>query len=1023
MNAVINILSRILGKIPARGTLMTPSGYETYPIAICNEIMGGPFIVNSIAEMKEIPVERLLKGCKCIVNEHTTDGKIQTTTNYMLKNVPLVTLSITETEGTPTDISEFWVLDIPKQQEESAVQYQYAPDYINYLNQKVKPPFMSYQVSTDAYNDGYATTADFDAGDTSKIIWFDEYDVDSHVWVRQRNSGNADWGIPMRIDEAYSEGSYNDVRFQWRDKALGAPARPKSMIDGKVNNEPAGWTDVPTIPTGESYTVYVELNDLWRIGAIKNSYMELTSEWSEPIKISSDSNLVRYGIDATSKEFYNDLFWRPYYSLDDRYIATRATIDDEWVIELITGESGEYKDMVFKEFQSSYEPTIEDAPKTKLGYGTDDWYDGVFVSQDGYTLHVSTCRKYSTGEQITSWSIPVRFDGKSTIRNVINTGANTGSSFRYKMSEGVQTITPSTIILKSVLYDANKEVDITKYTTKWYKGTVDQVQTNQAVQIVKGAPLMPQISGTSDTELTVSPDHVLTKQVFTSVIYLEGEDYFDEITIYDVTDGIGYVPLMDSDKGYIYKGTDTKTFTGYLFENGKDISDAAGITYTWDLGGVVTTERTIAVNDTQVVGSILLNLTIGLNGNNYVITESLVDVADGKSVERQYSALDPLVSMTYTPDTTGNPNQWSTNAANTVWVIERVSGEDWNTPYRVKGEKGTPNGAFQKIVYRLWNPAAPEAEWRYTTPTTRTDANSALVPEYWTENPASDAPTGSTIYGSKTTFLKNPATESPDELVVNWNIQSTGWSAPFKVTYFAEDGIGTVGDAGVSGWTPTFAVVDYGEKRILQVKDYVGGGGTKPAGVGWYVGADQLYASISSGVDIRGAQGATGPEGAGGIFNASDFWDGDMIRLTSNTMNGNQVAGSAIFKFRKAKNGMVYYKGQVYSNPNIGNTLSQDIQLNNNSDWNTKMRPMDHWNGLYTGISVVLNWAQITAQSANTGLINPTSANIGTDVRTNRAFIFRRNDTPTYVLRYQYVKGWVGLYEGCYMSKDLGDSI
>ena len=31
MNAVVKILSRILGTIPARGTLRTPSGVETYP--------------------------------------------------------------------------------------------------------------------------------------------------------------------------------------------------------------------------------------------------------------------------------------------------------------------------------------------------------------------------------------------------------------------------------------------------------------------------------------------------------------------------------------------------------------------------------------------------------------------------------------------------------------------------------------------------------------------------------------------------------------------------------------------------------------------------------------------------------------------------------------------------------------------------------------------------------------------------------------------------------------------------------
>ena len=88
MNAVTKILSRIKAIIPVRGTLMTPSGTETYPIAVCNEIMGGPFIVGSIEELKQIPVNRLLKGCKCTVNEHISEGVTVPTTTYLLKSIP-----------------------------------------------------------------------------------------------------------------------------------------------------------------------------------------------------------------------------------------------------------------------------------------------------------------------------------------------------------------------------------------------------------------------------------------------------------------------------------------------------------------------------------------------------------------------------------------------------------------------------------------------------------------------------------------------------------------------------------------------------------------------------------------------------------------------------------------------------------------------------------------------------------------------------------------------------------------------
>jgi len=81
--------TKIQGKIPVRGTLTTPSGSETFPIVICNEVMGGMFVVNHIDELSSIPLERLLKGCKCVVNEFTgDDGKQIPTTTYQLNRMP-----------------------------------------------------------------------------------------------------------------------------------------------------------------------------------------------------------------------------------------------------------------------------------------------------------------------------------------------------------------------------------------------------------------------------------------------------------------------------------------------------------------------------------------------------------------------------------------------------------------------------------------------------------------------------------------------------------------------------------------------------------------------------------------------------------------------------------------------------------------------------------------------------------------------------------------------------------------------
>lgn len=74
---------------------------------------------------------------------------------------------------------------------------------------------------------------------------------------------------------------------------------------------------------------------------------------------------------------------------------------------------------------------------------------------------------------------------------------------------------------------------------------------------------------------------------------------------------------------------------------------------------------------------------------------------------------------------------------------------------------------------------------------------------------------------------------------------------------------GPQGEQGFDGWSPILAVVVDGERRVLQVTDWTGGEGTKPA-VGSYIGAAGLVALIGDAVDIRGAQGIQGVQGEQG---------------------------------------------------------------------------------------------------------------------------------------------------------------
>ncbi|WP_089177246.1 hypothetical protein [Bosea sp. AS-1] len=79
----------------------------------------------------------------------------------------------------------------------------------------------------------------------------------------------------------------------------------------------------------------------------------------------------------------------------------------------------------------------------------------------------------------------------------------------------------------------------------------------------------------------------------------------------------------------------------------------------------------------------------------------------------------------------------------------------------------------------------------------------------------------------------------------------------------ATGAIGPVGPKGVQGdkgWSPAFAAISDGARRVLQVADWVGGAGTKPV-VGAYVGATGLVSNIVDAVDIRGPQGTIGNTG------------------------------------------------------------------------------------------------------------------------------------------------------------------
>lgn len=70
---------------------------------------------------------------------------------------------------------------------------------------------------------------------------------------------------------------------------------------------------------------------------------------------------------------------------------------------------------------------------------------------------------------------------------------------------------------------------------------------------------------------------------------------------------------------------------------------------------------------------------------------------------------------------------------------------------------------------------------------------------------------------------------------------------------------GADGADGLNGWSPILATATDGERRVLQVVDWTGGTGAKPA-TGSYIGPAGLVATMAAAVDIRGAVGPAGAD-------------------------------------------------------------------------------------------------------------------------------------------------------------------
>ena len=115
----------------------------------------------------------------------------------------------------------------------------------------------------------------------------------------------------------------------------------------------------------------------------------------------------------------------------------------------------------------------------------------------------------------------------------------------------------------------------------------------------------------------------------------------------------------------------------------------------------------------------------------------------------------------------------------------------------------------------------------------------------------------------------------------------SGSDPDFGPWFHVRDGRdGEGGAAGYNGWSPKFATVPDGERRVLQVADWFGGGGTKPD-TGQYIGATGFVTAIGDGVDIRGPAGRDGQDADASIPTlASGTWTPQNIEINVTPRTG-----------------------------------------------------------------------------------------------------------------------------------------
>lgn len=274
------------------------------------------------------------------------------------------------------------------------------------------------------------------------------------------------------------------------------------------------------------------------------------------------------------------------------------------------------------------------------------------------------------------------------------------------------------------------------------------------------------------------------------------------------------------------------------------------------------------------------------------------------------------------------------------------------------------------------------------------DANWMWVPT--AVGPAGDAGADAFVYiayasaddgtGFTTTF--NPALDYIAILSTDTEIPAPAvgdFAGLWKNYKGAPGNPGNPGADGNDGWSPVLAIVTDGARRVLQVADWAGGEGAKPA-TGAYVGATGLTATIGDAIDIRGPSGA----GTGDVTTSGAVAADRITVYADGTGDSIKDGGVAISDLATAAQGAkadsAVQPGSIgtAAAKNIGTSAGNVPELDGSGKLDTSVLPAV----AITDTFVVNSQAAMLALTAEKGDVA-----IRTDL--NKSFILQTNSPTT----------------------------